>query len=70
MNWIDLEECKRGSAPSVPQLIAELEAKVKLYPNKDNATLGRLVFTRRRVKAPKEGTTTRFWSLEDLYSMG
>jgi len=55
MNWNDLEECKRGSAPSVPQLIAELEAKVKLYPNKDNATLGRLVFTRRRVKAPKGG---------------
>ncbi len=69
-NWIDLGECKWGSVPSVPQLIAEVEAKVKPYPNKDNATLGRLVFTRRRVKAPKAWTTTRFLSLEDLYSMG
>lgn len=69
-NWIDLGECKWGSVPPVPQLIAEVEAKVKLYPNKDNATLGRLVFTRRRVKAPKAWTTTRFLSLEELYSMG
>jgi AAA+ ATPase superfamily predicted ATPase len=69
-NWIDLGECKWGSAPSVPQLVTELEAKVKLYPNQDNATLGRLVFTRRPVKAPKQGTPARFLSLEDLYSMG
>jgi hypothetical protein len=66
-NWIDLGECKWGSVPSVPQLIAEVEARVKLYPNENNATLGRLVFTRRPVKAPKEGTTPRFLSLADLY---
>jgi hypothetical protein len=54
----------------VPQLAAEVEAKVKLYPNQDNATLGRLVFTRRPVKAPKQGTPARFLSLEDLYAMG
>ena len=63
-------ECKWGSAASVPQLAAEVEAKVKLYPNQDNATLGRLVFTRRPVKAPKQGTPARFLSLEDLYAMG
>jgi AAA+ ATPase superfamily predicted ATPase len=69
-NWIDLGECKWGSVPSVPQLIAGVEARVKLYPNKNNATLGRLVFTRRPVKAPKQGTPPRCFSLEDLYSIG
>jgi len=68
--WIDLGECKWGGAASVPQLLAEVEAKVKLYPNKDNATLGRLIFTRRPVKAPRQGTTARFFSLEDLYALG
>ncbi len=67
-NWIDQGECKWGSVGAVPQLLAELEAKVRLYPNEDNATLGRMIFTRRPVKVPKEAGTTRFFSLEDLYS--
>ena len=66
-NWIDLGECRWGSVPSVPQLNAELDSRVKLYPNVENATLGRLIFTRRSVKAPK--AATRFFSLQDLYSM-
>jgi AAA+ ATPase superfamily predicted ATPase len=69
-NWIDLGECKWGSVPSVPELSAELESRVKLYPNVNNATLGRLIFTRRPVKAPKRESPARFFSLEELYSMG
>jgi hypothetical protein len=65
-----LGECKWGGAASVPQLLAELEAKVKLYPNTDKATLGRLIFTRRPVKALRQETTARFFSLEELYAMG
>ena len=69
-NWIDLGECKWGGVPSAPALVGELERKVKLYPNKANASIGRLIFTRHPVKAPKEGTLARFFSLEDLYSLG
>ena len=69
-NWIDLGECKWGSVPSVPELIAELEAKVRLYPNTNNATLGRMIFTRRAVKAAMQRNPVRFFSLEDLYAMG
>jgi uncharacterized protein len=68
-NWIDLGECKWGSTSSAPELIAELESRVKLYPNTHNATIGRLIFTRRPVKAPRTENTPRFFSLDDLYSV-
>ncbi len=67
-NWIDLGECKWGTAPSVPQMIAEMENRVKLYPNMNNATLRRLIFTRRPVKSRHPGSSVRFFSLDDLYS--
>jgi len=68
-NWIDLGECKWGSVPSVPTLIDDLESRLKLFPNENNASLGRLIFTRRPVKAPKNGGPIRFFSLADLYSL-
>ena len=52
-NWIDLGECRWGGVPSVPNLVAELEARLKLYPNVNNATLGRLIFMRRPVTTSK-----------------
>ena len=67
-NWIDLGECRWGNVRSVPELLSELETRVKFYPNADNATLGRLLFTRCRVKAPKRESSARFYSLEDLYT--
>lgn len=69
-NWIDLGECRWGAVPSVPKVIAELEGRLKLYPNANNATLGRMIFTRRPVKAPKGESPVRFFCLEDLYSRG
>jgi hypothetical protein len=69
-NWIDLGERKWGRIPSAPTLAAELESRMKLYSNVNNATLGRLIFTRRPVKAPKAEGPARFFSLDDLYSVG
>jgi len=65
-NWIDLGECKWGTVPSVPTLLSELEAKVQRYPNPDNATIGRLLFTRRPVRAHSRGA--RCFSLDDLFA--
>jgi len=67
-NWIDLGECRWGSVTSVPELVAEMENRVKLYPNSTNASVGRLIFTRRPVKARGE-RLARFFSLEDLYAV-
>jgi hypothetical protein len=46
-NWIDLGKCKWGAVTSAPALVSELEAKLEKYPNPTNATLGRMLFTRR-----------------------
>src|ERR1035437_6143086 len=51
-------------------LAAELESRMKLYSNLNNATLGRLIFMRRPGKAPKAEGPARFFSLDDLYSVG
>jgi len=67
--WIDLGECKWGHLASVPGLIDELEGRVRAYPNPENVTLGRMIFTRRPMKAPKEAAGIRFFSLEDLYQL-
>jgi hypothetical protein len=56
--------------PSAPALVDELERKLTLGPNKANASVGRLIFTRRPVKAPKAGTLARFFSLEEIYALG
>ncbi len=67
--WTDLGECKWGPIGSVPAVVAELERKVRAYPNPRAATLGRRIFTHRlpppsvRAKAP--GVT--WHSLDDLY---
>lgn len=65
--WIDLGECKWGSVRSLPSLVRELEEKVAHYPNPSGATIGRLLFVRKKPKG-KLGLppTTRCYSLEDL----
>lgn len=68
-NWVDLGECKWGTVSSVPELLGDMESRARLYPNVENATVGRLIFTRRPVRAPKGGRLARFFSLEDLYSV-
>ena len=66
-NWIDLGECKWGAVASAPALASELEAKVEKYPNPKNATLGRMLFTRRRVQIKK--SNLRQFSLEDMFGL-
>ena len=66
-NWIDLGECKWGAVTSAPALVSELEAKVEKYPNPTNATLGRMLFTRRPLQIEKSGL--RHLSLEDMFGL-
>jgi AAA+ ATPase superfamily predicted ATPase len=42
--WIDLGECKWGPVASAPGLIAELEAKVRMFPNRRGDTIGQRIF--------------------------
>jgi hypothetical protein len=48
-------------------LVSELEAKVGKYPNPANATLGRILFTRRPLLLKKSGL--RHLSLEDMFGL-
>lgn len=65
-NWVDLGECKWGSVGSARSLAMELEKKVPCYPNKRNATIGRIIFTRSRISYEKSNQVKLF-CLEDLY---
>ena len=68
--WTDLGECRWGAAPSSRQVRDELEAKISLYPNRRNATIGRRLFTRDTAprERPRPGDPeVRRHDLEDLY---
>jgi len=67
--WTDIGECKWGSVRSLPALRRELEAKVPLFPNGRNATIGRRFFLQRLPKRlPRTEANERWHSLEDLYA--
>ncbi len=66
-NWIDLGECKWGAVTSATSLVAELEAKIKQYPNPGNASIGRMIFTRRPLRTAPNGI--KAFSLEDLHKL-
>ena len=68
--WTDLGECRWGAARSARHVRDDLEAKVGLYPNRRNATIGRRIFTRDAAprERPRPGDPEVHWhSLEDLY---
>ena len=65
--WTDLGECKWGAVPSAPALEAELERKVRLYPNRRGATIGRRYFVRR--KPASRAGSPGWYSLRDLYAL-
>jgi hypothetical protein len=67
-HWTDLAECKWGQVRSARNVEEELLAKVPLYPNRRNATLGLRVFSQQRVKG--SGGAVQWTSLEDLYALG
>jgi len=64
--WVDLGECKWGPVRSPRAIAAELDGKVRRFPNPENATIQRRVFARRR---PPRGVPegVRWHDLEDLY---
>jgi AAA+ ATPase superfamily predicted ATPase len=68
-DWIDLGECKWGPVGSVPKLVAELESKVRAYPNHAGDTLGRRLFTYHVPAAAKAVLKQgmRWHGLDDLY---
>lgn len=67
--WTDLGECKWGTVRSTRAVAAELEEKVRGYPNRRAATIGRRAFVRRlpAAGAPGDGPI-RWHALEDLYA--
>ncbi len=65
--WTDLAECKWGAVRSAPAVERELDEKVKLYPNRRNATLGRRIFARRKRPGRAVDSGVRWHTLEDLY---
>lgn len=68
-HWTDLGECKWGDVASLPALAAELEAKVPLYPNTRNATIGRRLFVRAvKGRARTAPAGAKVHTLEDLYA--
>lgn len=66
-NWTDLGECKWGPVRSPRALEAELERKLRQYPNSRGATLGRRYFTHRMPAAKRK--PDGWYSLEDLYGL-
>ena len=66
-HWTDLGECKWGTVPSAPALEADLERKVRLYPNRRGATIGRRYFVRR--KPASRAASPGWYSLRDLYAL-
>jgi hypothetical protein len=63
----DLGECRWGEVCSLTTLAAELEAKVPLYPNPRNATVGRRLFVRQSRAKPPEGFQVH--TLAGLYDL-
>jgi AAA+ ATPase superfamily predicted ATPase len=65
--WVDLGECKWGQVRSLGALARELAAKVARFPNPTNATVGRRLFVRGKVKLTSApGAGVRVHDLEDL----
>lgn len=65
--WTDLGECKWGTVRSARVVEEELERKVREYPNRRGATIGRRIFARQEGLKGAGGDGVRWHSLEDLY---
>jgi uncharacterized protein len=66
--WIDLGECKWGAVKSLVSAAAELERKVRHYPNAEDATVGRHLFVRSlKGSRKKRPENVRIHTLDELY---
>jgi hypothetical protein len=69
-NWTDLGECKWGNMSSLSALAAELDEKVRRYPNTRNATIGRRLFVKTTpARARTQLKEVRLHTLEELYDL-
>ena len=64
----DICECKWGEIFSVPALIEELKAKMKKFPNPENATLQGKIFTRRPIQVERLPEHVIVHDLKELYT--
>lgn len=68
-NWTDLGECKWGAVRSYKKLLNDVGGKVRAYPNKRGATIGKCIFVRKKPSTKVRGTSDVNWyGLEDLYA--
>ncbi|MFL6199978.1 MAG: ATP-binding protein [Thermoanaerobaculia bacterium] len=67
--WTDLGECKWGPVRSAQAVARDLEEKVRAYPNRRDATLGRRIFLRQEAPAgAADLPEVRWHSLAELYA--
>jgi uncharacterized protein len=66
--WTDLGECKWGTVRSPASVEQELEEKVRAYPNRRGATIGRRIFVRQAPPGAREAGGARWHGLEELYT--
>lgn len=66
--WTDLGECKWGTTASVKAVAAELEEKVRHYPNRRQATIGRRLFLRTLKSGSSLPRNLRVHTLQELYA--
>ena len=67
-SWTDLGECKWGTVRSRRAVEEELDGKIRQYPNRRNATIGRRIFTRQLPPTGEGRAGARWHGLEELYS--
>jgi AAA+ ATPase superfamily predicted ATPase len=65
--WTDLGECKWGKVRSLSSVERALLEKVSLFPNRRNATIGKIVFTRDPMPRRSRRPDFQYYSLEELY---
>lgn len=65
--WTDLGECKWGVVRSPAAVEQELEKKVRAYPNRRGATLGRRIFVRQVPAGGRNASGVRWHGLAELY---
>jgi AAA+ ATPase superfamily predicted ATPase len=69
-NWTDIAECKWGAVASLPALTAELDRKVRHYPNRRSASIGRRLFLHSRRSPQQERSDgLQIHTLADLYEL-
>lgn len=66
--WTDLGECKWGMVRSPAAVEQELDKKVRAYPNRRGATLGRRIFARQVPAGGRGASGTKWYGLEELYT--